>query len=568
MQLLTRFFILLLALFLVQCFQKDDDVIVTVGSLTISGAEVKEILKKRYPNQTAFTDLDINVKKDLIEPLIMKKLRVNAAYGMGLDEDKDIKKLLEDFTMRVVGSSYYETVIMDQLVDESEIESALNQQGFELKASHILLGFKGSHRSHDRSKEEALELAKQISQDLKNGADFEEIVLKYSDDPNAKTNKGDLGYFSWGRMIFAFQKTAWDLKLGEISEPVRTQYGYHIIRLEDKKEKEGYTPDLGHENIFRIKQSFIRSYGDSARTLWKNHVKDLEKQFNYKVYEEAINEVTSLLKQKIKSEKITVNSFNDSEREILLAEWSGDKITLGSLIDKYAQQLIPLMGKFRDKATLEKEIERTYTNSFVLQDAEERGITEKHFVRYELQKFMEEQLNKLVEQRHILDKMDATDEQVLDYYQKHPQKFRKGKEIEIWEIFSKDKKKANEILEKAKQGYNFEELAKKYSEDENLKKVGGYMGYKGKNARGTVSRKAHEIGPGGKIFGPINYRRGWSVIKTGGKHEESIKPFDDVKQSAKNMVKYEEALKKRNLWERSLKEEFTVSYDEEKLLAI
>jgi len=91
----------------------------------------------------------------------------------------------------------------------------------EIRASHILV------------KDE--KTANMIEQKLKNGSKFEDLAKQYSTDPGSKDKGGDLGYFGQGVMDPTFEKAAYSLKVGEISQPVHTQFGYHIIKLVDKK---------------------------------------------------------------------------------------------------------------------------------------------------------------------------------------------------------------------------------------------------------------------------------------------------------------------------------------------
>ncbi|MCK4754993.1 MAG: peptidylprolyl isomerase, partial [Calditrichia bacterium] len=281
-------FILLIGLVLTQCAKQDENVVVTVGDLTITDAQVRSVLKAKYPNQDSFKDLDLNRKKELLEPLITKNLRINAAYDLDLEEDEKFKRMLEDQKMRTMGSKYYELMIIDKIIPEGEIEKILTRQGVELKASHILIGFKGSRRSADRTREEAEKLVGDILKELKAGAEFSITAQKYSDDPSAKKNNGELGYFTWGRMVGPFQEAAWELDTGEISGPVETMFGFHIIKLEDRREVPNYTPDRSDRNIFRLKQMVMKTYGDSARVLWKKHYAGLKKKYNYVLYEDSI----------------------------------------------------------------------------------------------------------------------------------------------------------------------------------------------------------------------------------------------------------------------------------------
>lgn len=97
---------------------------------------------------------------------------------------------------------------------------AIAQDYNSVKASHILV------------KDEAA--AVQIKKDIDNGGDFADYAKKYSMCPS-KENGGDLGYFTHGQMVKSFESAAFALPVGAVSEPVQTQFGWHIIKVTDKK---------------------------------------------------------------------------------------------------------------------------------------------------------------------------------------------------------------------------------------------------------------------------------------------------------------------------------------------
>ena len=107
---------------------------------------------------------------------------------------------------------------------------------YEVKASHILVncGEKASPEDTLKAYKKALEYRKMA---LSKG--FETIAKQYSEDPSAKQNGGNLGYFTAFYMVYPFEKAAYDTKVGDISMPIRTRFGYHLIKVDDKRPANG-----------------------------------------------------------------------------------------------------------------------------------------------------------------------------------------------------------------------------------------------------------------------------------------------------------------------------------------
>jgi parvulin-like peptidyl-prolyl isomerase len=103
----------------------------------------------------------------------------------------------------------------------------------EIAARHILIAWKGSARAAPtivRSKSEALERAKQVEAKLRAGEDFATVAAEYTDEPAGAERGGDLGRFTRDKMTKRFADAAFGLQPGQISEPVETQFGFHIIQ--------------------------------------------------------------------------------------------------------------------------------------------------------------------------------------------------------------------------------------------------------------------------------------------------------------------------------------------------
>jgi foldase protein PrsA len=90
----------------------------------------------------------------------------------------------------------------------------------------------------EEEKKELRKKAEDIHKKAKRGDDFSQLASEYSDDPGSKTKGGELGYFPRGNMVPEFENAAFNLKPGDISDVIETPYGYHIIKVEDKKAAE------------------------------------------------------------------------------------------------------------------------------------------------------------------------------------------------------------------------------------------------------------------------------------------------------------------------------------------
>jgi peptidyl-prolyl cis-trans isomerase C len=172
-------------------------------------------IKQRFPSQEAFE------QAMKAQNMTEEKLRetINRALIIRKVIDTNIKPTAKPVTDEEVASFYEEN--KDGLIDPEKV-----------KARHILI--KVSPDASDEEKDYAKNEMKGILEEARSGADFSGLAKKNSQCQSAP-NGGDLGYFTRGRMVKPFEEAAFALQLGQISDIVETQYGYHIILLEDKK---------------------------------------------------------------------------------------------------------------------------------------------------------------------------------------------------------------------------------------------------------------------------------------------------------------------------------------------
>jgi peptidyl-prolyl cis-trans isomerase C len=216
-----------------------DPVIVSAGTVTIRKSDF-EAAVKTLPAEYQTYAMGPGKKQFADDYLRMKLL---AAEGMknNLDKSPVVTKQLELMRENLVATEELKKIEGAITVTDAEVKKAYddNKKDYEqVKARHILVAFKGSPAAQKGKKPLTEAEAKAKADDLRKklvaGADFAEMAKKESDDTESGKNGGDLGAFSHGQMVPEFEQAAFNAKVGEITPAVKTQFGYHIIKVEEK----------------------------------------------------------------------------------------------------------------------------------------------------------------------------------------------------------------------------------------------------------------------------------------------------------------------------------------------
>ncbi len=208
--------------------QNQESVLMTIGDKPVYASEFVRILNKNKSN-LASQKSDI---KESLELFTNFKLKVREAESQGLDTSAQFKKELA--TQR---SQLAKPYLLDKQITEDLVKEAYERGKFEVRASHILVGIKMDAPAADTLLAYRKTMA--IRDRLIKGESFEAVATEMSDDVSAATNGGDIGYFPVLQVVYPFETAVYTLNPGEISMPVRTQFGYHLIRVTDKQPSKG-----------------------------------------------------------------------------------------------------------------------------------------------------------------------------------------------------------------------------------------------------------------------------------------------------------------------------------------
>lgn len=540
-----------------------EDTVAKVGSTNISVDEFKQQLGRRFSEKASYSDVDSAAKMNILNNMILKQMKAMAARDAGLDENADFVSEVKMQKSRILGNRYFERVIVDKMFPEDQIRSEFDKQKEEVKASHVLIAYKGAQSSQaTRSKEEAQKLSADIAQRAQKGEDIFKLAEKYSDDGSAKQNKGDLGYFAWGRMVGAFQEVAFSMEPGTVSDPVETPFGFHVIKVEDHRDNPKFNAENYDKEKINIKRKLYFTKKDTGVAMWNRHAESVREKYNFSPNQDNIAKVVEVANAN--ETKNDASSYSDEDKELVLATWSGGRLTLQNIFTYYGKRFNALAPRLTTLATFEKEVENATLQDLIILDAEKMGITKEEDIATQLKDTEDIKLASMVEKQEISDKADPTEEEMKAHYQEHSEEFVNPEQMELWEIYITKENLAKSVAKKARAGQNFEKLASKYTEDKYYKDKKGYLGFKEAKRRGEVSKQAFELGAN-KIGGPIKYRSGWAVFKTGELKEKSIRSYEDSEVQIKNKVRTAKMKDLREGWEKALRDNYSVKINTELL---
>ena len=224
------FSILFFCLATLSVFSQDEQTLITIGDTKVSKAEFERIYKKN--NSNLYNESDKKSPEEYLDLFINFKLKVIEAEKLKMDTSAAFIKELAGYREELAAPYLTNIHYNDELVNE-----LYNRTTKEVNASHILLNV--SRDATPEQDKEILDKILKIRQEIIDGKDFEEAAKEYSQDPSAKTNSGKLGYFTAFQMVTPFENAAFTTPVGQISEPVKTTFGYHLVKVNDIRDNKG-----------------------------------------------------------------------------------------------------------------------------------------------------------------------------------------------------------------------------------------------------------------------------------------------------------------------------------------
>ena len=205
-----------------------EKVLFTVENDTVTADEYMAVYNK---NREVGEQIDPKTPTEYLDLYINFKLKVHQAKELGYDT---LPKFRREYR------NYYDQLAKPYLSDKDKtqelVREAYERGKYDVHASHILIPLDGNDRDTAEAYQKAINIREQI---VEGEMDFAEAAREYSEDKYSAKKGGDIGYFTVFNMVYPFETGAYNTEEGEVSMPVRSQYGYHLIKVHDKREARG-----------------------------------------------------------------------------------------------------------------------------------------------------------------------------------------------------------------------------------------------------------------------------------------------------------------------------------------
>jgi peptidyl-prolyl cis-trans isomerase SurA len=408
-----------------------------------------------------------------------------------------------------------------------------------IRVSHILVDFKNDSGVVDTAAARAK--IDSVLMRLKAGEDFGKLASEYSEDPGSKQNGGDLGYFARRAMVKEFDEAAFKLEVGQISDVVQTNYGFHIIKLTDKQPYPTFDED--RENL---KDIFQKQRYNTARA---NFVDTLRAKYNYNVNDSTLNYVLS------KSDSVKLDENHPAMKELKdmpLFSYAGKNITFGEFVGDLTEKK-DFYSKIITKDILDRAVKAVSEDYLLKEEAAQLEKTDPEY-----KSLMKDYKNGIfifkLQEDEVWNRIRSDSSSLYQYYLNNKENYKWPDRVSFVELFSKEDSLINYYYTLLQNGADFDSLTTAKTERTGVKeKLGNYP--LDDVEKSPLYKEASKLENLGDYSEPFKTGNGFAIVKLVGKDPARLKTFKEARaevagafqesESKRLEQEYVESLKKR-----------------------
>jgi parvulin-like peptidyl-prolyl isomerase len=540
------------------CGKNLDQAVAKVGDEVITMDDLRQEMIRQYRTEQEAARKSLEQREKALDNLVERRLKVAAARAEGYFDKPENKEREESMLVDGMINRLYESKILDAVLTDAVMKETYDKQATEVQASHILFRW-------DPDSASVRQKAQQVAAEIKGGLNFDDAAAKYTEEPGGKERKGDLGWFSWGRMVPEFQEACWKLKEGDLSYPVESRFGIHLIQVKGRRTVEN-RPSFEEEKD-NLRDMCRNSMRDEIMKAGNDYIEEMKKDLDYKVESarmpQLLADIQANMQPEAKLQDVLANLGNGAWKGQSLATWKGGKMDLPALAKAVERNFRPASS-----LTTPKEVEDLVNNSSIYpmltERAKDEGLNKDKDVLKNVQQQLENSVVMAYERERIKGSIEIPEDQIAAWFNAHPEDYIHPQMVRVQEIYVGDKDLADKLAARVKKGENFSKLAKEFTERPDRKGTDGTLEpfQAGRYGKMGDAAFAMEVG---QISDPLPIGRNWSIIKLVEKIAPTPKSLDEARTSIRMKLEREERTRRHDTWRKETEAKVPVTLYKEKL---
>jgi len=505
------------------CTKRENLVIAQVNDRKITVGDFEKASETMEDKYLPATN-DLAGKKELLGHMVDKEVMALKTFSAGYDKEEWFVKFFNRYKGQyLVAAMQNEYVVKKVKVSDEEVKNYYDKMKYEYTLREINVP----------SESEANTVREQIV----GGADFAEMAKKYSTSIDASEG-GNLGPNVIGGMLYWVEEALFNMKEGEVSQPIQTPTGWGLVKIERIRE-------IAPEHDIKWARQRVTAIKQKKELMDLRH--KIEKEIGLFINPEAIAVVYSNLPPDISMDDIVnyrVTRDNAPKLEIpeqyqgmILAKYSDGSYTLKDYMKIYSETSLPERPRhqYGTESIYEGIHKKIFDEALPAYCEQKLKILDIPVVRDGLEKKKEEFLVYRLYDDQVRSKVDVTNMEIQRYYDEHKAEVMGPEKRDFSIIIVRDKKKAEEAATAARKGEDFARLVKKYSEDPTVAENNGRSGLVEKGHFTDYDAAAFTLAEG-QISDPMQVPRGWAVVKLWKIEKGQPISFADAAQSIKDGI--------------------------------
>lgn len=519
--------VLLPAVLLVSCSRKEEGWVAKANGEEISADQFRE----RYAQYLKATGIRDNIvaRKQVLGNMINETLIFQELARLGLDRDPVSLSRLEEIRLQAILDEYTKRITVDTItVSEQELKKEF--RAYTTKASARYL--------YAKTKEEALRL----KEALLHGSSFESLARKVFSDPGLANNGGYLGVFGWGEMEPALEQAAFELPVGEVSEPVRLKIGYALVKVETRVRQ----PLASEYDYAKVKEKLERAVkerktAEEIRSLTERVVTELQPAFDQRGVAVALHiwpRVSSYVRDIEEAPRLALSP--DSSATPLLS-YAGGTWTVGEFLSRAVHTSARQQRRVHGEAGIEDVAKGLLARDVLLGRAEKEHLEEVTAVKEQVRKLRDDYLLRRWAS-NVEDTVDArgwSEDALRARYDRDRAQYVDPPLVNVGEILVRTRGEAETMVHRLRAGAQFASLARTRSIRLWAAKRGGELGFGSKADFGVMGEKFFAARTG-DILGPAFVDPYWGVFKILGRKEGRQIEFAEARERIVESLNSEE----------------------------